>query len=175
MEWHELLTDGYERISQVLSRALTGLSTDNLKQQPHPDCNSIGWLAWHLTRVQDHHIADLMGEEQLWISDGWHAKFNRAADPKDVGFGHSSQDVAAFESPDVPTLMGYHQAVLERSKRYIASLSASDLGRELNEPWYQPLPTVGVRLISVLSDNLQHAGQAAYVQGLLKAKGWSKE
>ena len=72
MDWKELLTDGYTRISQVLERTLKGLSVDDLKWQPKPDCNSIGWLAWHLTRVQDNHISDLMGEEQLWIKDGWH-------------------------------------------------------------------------------------------------------
>jgi hypothetical protein len=122
--------------------------------------------------VQDDHIADLMGEEQLWAKDGWHARFNRASDLKDIGFGHSSEEVATFKSPEVDTLLDYHRAVLERSKQYINNLSTADLDRELNEPWYQPLPTVGVRLVSVMSDCLQHAGQVAYVRGLLKGKGW---
>lgn len=172
MEWQELIIDGYGRVLQVLEKALHGLTQDDLNEQPHPDCNSMGWLSWHLTRVQDDHISDLMGDEQLWITDGWYTSFDRAPDPKDIGFGHSSQDVAAFKSPDVEILLEYHRAVLERSKRYISSLSLSDLDRELNEPWYQPLPTVGVRLISVMSDCLQHAGQVAYVRGLLKGKGW---
>jgi hypothetical protein len=172
MEWQELLIDGYGRVQEALQEALKGLTQDDLNQLPRPDCNSMGWLAWHLTRVQDDHVADLMGEKQLWLSEGWHAKFNRAPSAKDVGFGHSPKDVAAFKSPDVATLLNYHRAVLERTKRYILSLPASDLARELNEPWYQPLPTVGVRLISVMADNLQHVGQIAYVHGLLKGKGW---
>jgi hypothetical protein len=172
MGWQELLIDGYGRILKVLEEALKGLTQNDLNQLPQPDCNSMGWLAWHLTRVQDNHVADLMEEEQLWISEKWHAKFNRPADSGDIGFGHSSKDVAAFQSPVVETTLGYHRAVLERTKRYISSLSASELDRELNEPWYQPLPTVGVRLVSVLADNLQHAGQVAYVRGLLKGKGW---
>ena len=171
MEWQELIVDGYGRVLEVLEQALDGLTVDDLNEQPHPDCNSMGWLAWHLTRVQDDHIADLMGEEQLWISEGWHAKFNRPANSEDIGFGHSPEDMAALKSPDVKTLLDYHRAVLERTKRYISSLSASDLDRELNEPWYHPLPTVGVRLISVLADNLQHAGQMAYVRGLLQGRG----
>ena len=172
MEWQGLIIDGYGRIWQVLEEVLDGLTQDDLNQQPRPDCNSMGWLTWHLTRVQDDHIASLMGKEQLWTSEGWHARFNRAPEPKDIGFGHSSEDVAAFQSPDVKTLLGYHRAVLERTKGYIATLSLSDLDRELNEPWYQPLPTVGVRLISIMSDSLQHAGQIAYLRGLLKGKGW---
>ena len=172
MDWQQLITDGYGRVLRTLEKALDGLTQDDLNQQPRPDCNSMGWITWHLTRVQDDHLADLIGEEELWVKDGWHARFNRAPDPPDTGTGHSSEDVAAFKSPDVETLLEYHRAVLERSKRYITKLSIADLDRELNEPWYQPLPTVGVRLISVMSDNLQHAGQVAYVRGLLKGKGW---
>lgn len=172
MKWQQLITDGYGRIFQVLEKALDGLTRDDLNQQPDPDSNSMGWLTWHLTRVQDHHIADLMGEEQLWVGDGWHARFNRPSDPGDIGFGDNSEDVKAFKSPDVETLLEYHRAVMERSKRYIDTLSAADLDRELNEPRFQPLPTVGVRLVSAMSDNLQHAGQVAYLRGLLKGKGW---
>jgi hypothetical protein len=175
MEWQELLIDGYGRILEVLENSLKGLTQDDLNQLPKPDCNSMGWLAWHLTRLQDDHIASLMEEEQLWISEGWHTRFNRPANSGDIGFGHSPEDAAAFKSPDVKTLLGYHHAILERTKRYIKSLSANDLDRELNEPWYQPLPTVGVRLISVLADNLQHAGQVAYVRGLLQGKGWRRD
>jgi hypothetical protein len=172
MEWQELLLDGYGRIQGVLEKALDGMSPADLSEQPHSDSNSMGWLAWHLTRVQDDHIADLMGEPQLWVSEGWHAKFNRSPDAEDVGWGHSFADVAAFRSPPPETTLAYHRAVLERTRRYVSSLSASDLDRELNEPWYRPLPTVGVRLISVLADGLQHVGQVAYVRGLLKGRGW---
>ncbi len=124
MEWQELLTDGYGRVEGALREALDGMSQDDLNRQPHPDSNSMGWLAWHLTRVQDDHVSDLMGEQQLWLTGGWHSRFNRAPDPKDIGFGHSSEDVAAFKSPGVDTLLEYHRAVMERTKRYIKSLSA---------------------------------------------------
>ena len=169
MEWQQLVMDIYVRVSQVLEKALEGLTLDDLNQQPHPDCNSMGWLTWHLTRGQDRAIADFMGGEQLWVTGEWHTKFNRPPDPKDTGFGHSSQDLAEFKSPDVRTLLEYHHAVLERSKRYISNMSATDLNRELDNPKF---PTVGIRLVANISDNLQHAGQVAYLRGLLKGKGW---
>ncbi len=172
MEWNDLLSDGYGRVLEVLESALNGLTEDDLNWQPRPDCNSIGWLTWHLTRAQDDCIASLMGEEQLWTKDGWYAKFHGPQDTKDIGFGHSPQQVAEFKSPDTQTLLNYHRAVVERSKRYFLTLSKTDLDRELDEPWYQPLPTVGVRLISVLDDNLEHVGQVAYVRGLRQGKGW---
>lgn len=174
MDWKDLLIDGYGRVPEVLERVLNGLSEDDIKWQPHPDSNSIGWLAWHLTRQQDAQISALMGEEQLWTKDGWHAKFGRPADPEDSGFGNTPEQVAAFRPPDIETLLSYQRAVLERSKQYIQSLSDSDLDRELNEPWFKPLPTVGVRLISIMDDSMLHAGQAAYVRGLRQGKGWQK-
>ena len=122
--------------------ALDGLTQDDLNGQPHPDCNSMGWLTWYLTRVQDSQIADLMGEKQLWVRGAWHAQFNYPPDPTDTGFGHSSEDVAAFKSPDAGVLLEYHRAELEQTEQYIKTPTPADLDRELNEPWYQPLPTV---------------------------------
>ena len=173
MEWQQLIADIFVRISQGLERVLGGLTVDDLNQRPGADCNSIGWLAWHLTRIQDLIITESMGEEQLWIKGGWHAKFNRAPDPSDTGFGHSSEDVAAFRSPDGKTLLAYHRAVLERSKDYISSkLSAAELATERESPTLATVNTVRARLVGVINDNLQHVGQAAYMRGLLKGKGW---
>ncbi len=174
MEWNEFLADGYGQVLEILERVLKGLTEDDLNWQPRSDCNSIGWLAWHLTRLQDDHIASLMGEEQLWNKDGWHARFDRQPASKDIGFSHSPKQVAAFKSPDIDTILGYHKAVLDRSRRYFLTLSSPDLERKLDEPWFQPLPTVGVRLMSILADSLQHAGQMAYVRGLRQGKGWQK-
>ena len=174
MECHKLIMDGYDRILQALEHALSGLTEDDLNEQPHPDCYSIGWLAWHLTRLQDDYIADLMGEDQLWAKDMWYTKFNRAPDLEDIGLSHTAEDIAAFRSVNVDTLLEYHRAVLHRTKQYIATLSMDDLARELNEPWFHTPPTVAVRLMTVMSDSLQHVGQIAYVRDLLKGKGWSE-
>ena len=87
-----------------------------------------------------------------------------------VSVGHSPADVAAFKAPDSKTMLEYQRAVLEQTKHYISNLSETELKRELNNPVF---PTAGARLVGVISDNLQHAGQAAYVRGLLKGKGWS--
>ena len=170
MEWRELIVDGYDRLPDLMEEALAGLRMADLDRQPHPDCNSVGWTAWHLTRVQDSQIADLMGEEQLWTRDGWHKKFKRPADPDDSGYGHTPEQVRAFASPSVRTQLEYARAVLGRTKAYLASLNPADLDRELDEPWYRPLPTVGVRIVSVLADCHYHAGEASYIRGLLKAR-----
>ncbi len=172
METHDLLSDSYGRVLELLTSVLDGLSDEDIHWQPRPDCNSIGWLAWHLTRQHDAQIASLMAEEQLWLRDGWHQRFGRPADPEDIGFGDTAEQVAAFRAPDAATLLDYHKAVLDRSAGYFTTLSASDLDRELDEPWFQPLPRVGVRLISIVDEAIVHAGQAAYLRGLRHGKGW---
>ena len=174
MEWHDLLIDGYGRVSEFLENVLKWLTRDDLNWQPRHDCNSIGWLIWYLTRQQDAQIASLMSEEQLWIKDDWYAMFNRQPEPNDIGFGHGPEQVSAFKSPEAKILLDYNRAVVERSKQYISSLSENDLDRELDEPRFQPLPTVSVRLVSILDDSILHAGQVAYVRGLRPGKGWQK-
>ncbi len=174
MAWQQLITDLCLRISQELETVLEGLTTDELNQQPRPDSNSIGWLAWHLTRSHDRNMSEIAGEEQLWIRDKWHLKFNRTPDPSETGYHHSPEEAAAFHSPDSATILEYHRAVVERIKGYIgSSLSETELERDSYSPTFQTTSKVRRRLVSVLSDGFQHVGQAAYARGLLKGKGWS--
>lgn len=63
-------------------------------------------------------------------------------------------------------LLDYHDAVAERTLRLVAELEADDLDRVVDEGWDPPV-TLGARLVSVISDDLQHAGQAAYLRGQL--------
>ena len=174
MEANDLLLDAFERIRGVLQRTLKGLTLEDIHRQPRPDANSIGWLVWHLTRVQDNGVSGLAGMEQAWISQGWHAAFHMEPDPENEGFGHTPEQVAAFRAPSVQTLLDYHASVIERTKAYVAGLTPADFDRTLDEPQWQPLPTVGVRLVSLIADNLQHAGQAAYLRGLFHGKGWQQ-
>jgi hypothetical protein len=171
VEWRDLIVDGYDRLPELMEEVLSGLRIGDLDRAPHPDCNTLGWTAWHLTRVQDGQTADLMGDAPLWTRDGWHKKFNRPPDPDDSGFGHTPEQVRAFRSPSAKVQLDYLRAVVDRTKRYLTSLTATDLDRELDESWYQPLPTVGVRIVSILADCHQHAGEASYIRGLLKARG----
>lgn len=173
MQWQQLVLDIFERISQELEHALDGLTIDDLNRQPCLGCNSIGWLTWHLTRVQDRTIAELMGKEQLWIKDKWYVKFNRPPKPEDVGFGHRIEDLSAFSSPDASTLFEYHRAVLNQSKRYINDkLSENELNREFDHPTIPAVTNVRTRLMRLINDNMQHLGQVNYVRGMLKGWGW---
>ena len=170
MDAKDVLCDALERIRSLTHRTLDGLTLDELHRQPSPETNSIAWLIWHLTRVQDTSLSGIMGIEQDWVTQGWHGRFDLPPDPKLDGFGDTPEQVAAFRAPSLQVLLDYHDHITARSKTYVGGLAPEDFDRELNEPRWQPLPTVGVRLVSVISDNLQHAGQAAYLRGLFQGK-----
>jgi hypothetical protein len=172
MELHEMLSMGYGGILRTLEYTLKGLTVADLNWQPKPDCNSIGWQVWHLTRWQDVQISSFMGQEQLWIKDGWHKKWGRPADPRDTGGGMKPADLAKFKSPGVKTLLDYHKAVLERSQKYFPTLKKANLEKVIEGTPFKPPPTVGMALIMTMSDGISHAGQAGYVRGLLQGISW---
>jgi len=169
---HDLLADGYNRIQRSLHLSLGGLTAEQLTYRPAEQANTIAWLAWHLTRVQDHHISDLAGRDQAWIAGGWHEKFGKPADSQETGQRHTSEQVAAIRPSAPQILLDYHDTVYQRSLEYIKALKPADLDRVLDEPQWDPRPTVGVRLVSVIGDNMQHAGQAAYLRGLIENRRW---
>ena len=161
----ELLADAFDRIRGVVGRALDGLTDEQLIEQVGPVANSISWLVWHLTRIQDDHVCDVAGIEQAWIGQGWYERFGLPFPVTDHGYGHTEQQVEQVRVPGA-LLRAYHDAVYARTVDYVKTIRDADLDRVVDTNWDPPV-TLGVRLVSVISDDLQHAGQAAYVKGLL--------
>lgn len=164
----ELLTDAFGRIREVVDEVLDGVTREQLNERVGPDANPIGWLVWHLTRVQDDHVAAAGGLEQVWTSAGWDERFALDVEPGDVGYGQSSEQVAAV-TVGADDLREYHHQVFEATIGFVSGLSDQDLDRVVDERWDPPV-TLGVRLVSVIADDMQHAGQAAYVKGLLERR-----
>ncbi|MBX6767424.1 MAG: DUF664 domain-containing protein [Actinomadura rubrobrunea] len=162
----QLLTDAFGRIREEVHAAVDGLSPQELAYRIREDANSIAWLVWHLTRIQDDHVADVAGLPQVWTSQGWVERFDLPFDPADTGYGHDSDQVAAVQVESGELLTGYHDAVYEQTISYVETLTDDDLPRIVDHSWDPPV-TLGVRLVSVISDDLQHAGQAAFIRGLL--------
>lgn len=162
----DLLSDAFGRIQQLVTSTVDGLTTEHLCYRPNPEANSIGWLIWHLTRIQDDHIADAAGSEQVWTADGWYDRFGLPFDAADTGYGHGSEQVSAVRVDEPELLLGYHDAVHRRTVEFVCGLTEQALARVVDEGWDPPV-TLGVRLVSVLGDDWQHVGQAAYLKGLL--------
>lgn len=167
MDLRELLIELFDRIPEHVREAVTGLSPEQLATAPEPGSNTVGWLVWHLTRVQDDHVAELLDQDQVWAGDGgWPARFGLAAGALDTGYGHSPAEVATVRPESAEALIEYYDAVAARTGELLRRVTAADLDRVVDE-WWDPPVTLGVRLVSVADDDIQHAGQAKYVRGLL--------
>jgi uncharacterized damage-inducible protein DinB len=167
----ELLADAFGRIRDTVHAAVDGLTPGQLAYRPEPGANSIAWLVWHLTRIQDDPIADLAGTGQVWTAGAsgstWADRFGLPFAASATGYGHGPEAVAAVQVKSGELLTGYYDAVHQETLDYIGSLTGADLDRVVDKSWDPPV-TLGVRLVSVISDDLQHAGQAAYLRGIIE-------
>lgn len=162
----DVLIDGFGRVRGSVHAAVEGLTPDELTYRVDAEANSIAWLVWHLTRVQDDHIADVAGLEQVWTAKGWVDRFGLPFDRHATGYGDTSDDVAAVRVESGELLTDYHDAVYQQTVEYVSGLTDADLPRIVDEGWDPPV-TLGVRLVSVIDDDLEHVGQAAFVRGIV--------
>lgn len=160
----DLLIDGFGRVREEVHAVLDGLGLDEVTYRPTPRSNSIGWLVWHLTRIQDDHISAVAGSEQKWTSEGWAERFGLPFEPSETGYGQDPDEVARVRV-DPQLLAGYYDAVHAATVAFLGKVTDGQLDQVVDRRWNPPV-TFGVRLVSVLCDDLQHVGQAAYVRGL---------
>ena len=167
MDVSGLLLELYGRIPSLARHAVDGLEVEQLVRRPGPGANTIAWLVWHTARVEDGHVAEILGADQLWAHGDWARRFALDPDPRNTGYGHSAEEVATVhpESPEV--LLEYLDAVDARTRELLRNVAAADLDRIVDRSWDPPV-TLGVRLVSIADDGLQHLGQAAYVRGLIR-------
>jgi hypothetical protein len=163
-----LLMDAFGRIRETVSDTVYGLDPAQLAYRVTPDANPVGWLVWHLTRVQDDHVAAAFGVPQVWSGDGWAARFGLSPGFLDIGYGHTSQQVAAVSAAvcAADLLADYHEATYEQTVKLVSAITDADLERVVDTAWHPPV-TLGVRLVSVINDDMQHAGQAAFLRGVM--------
>lgn len=166
----DVLTDAFQRIQQIVRRTVDGASEAVLTFRTDDDANTVAWLVWHLTRVQDGHVSELAGVDELWVDGGGHDRFGLPFDASATGYGQSSADVAAVRGVSPDDLIGYHDAVCARTVDYLSTLGDDDFARVVDTSWNPPV-TLAARLVSVIFDDLQHAGQASFVRGIAERAG----
>jgi hypothetical protein len=170
MDVAAVLQDAYGRVSEAVHAAVDGLTPDELTWRPDADANPIGWLVWHLSRITDDHVSEVAARDQVWTGQDWATRFGLPQGAMDLGYGYSSEQVAGIRPVSTQALLDYHDAVAAMASAYLGGLDAGDLDRIVDERWDPPV-TLGVRLVSVINDCSQHAGQAGYVRGLLDRRG----
>ena len=167
MTSNDLLLDAFSRVHGVVHQAVDNLTPDELAFRVNGDTNSIAWLIWHLSRVTDDHLSDAASKEQVWTGSGWVEKFGLPFPADATGYGFGGDDVAAVKPKSGEILIGYFDEVIEEATRYVKNLKEDDYARVVDNSWNPPV-TLAVRLISVVSDDLQHAGQAMFIRGIVE-------
>jgi hypothetical protein len=165
----DVLRDGFGRTAESLPALVSGLSVPELLWRPDPGSNSVAWLVWHLTRVQDDHVAAVGAVEQVWTANGWVERFALPYAAEDTGWSHTSDQVGAFTLEDPELLTGYQAAVHELTMLVLDRETEQTLDRVVDPHWDPPVTAV-VRLVSVVDDLAQHTGQAAYLRGLIERR-----
>jgi uncharacterized damage-inducible protein DinB len=169
MELNELLTDLFGRVAEHVHEAVDGLDPAALVIAPEPGTNTIGWLVWHLTRVEDHHMAEILDDQQLWTSGDWAGRFGVAPEPDNTGYGHTAAEVSTIKPESGKALIEYYEAVAARTAGFLRRLTPDELDRIVDERWDPPV-TLGVRLISIVDDQIQHGAQATYARGMIERR-----
>lgn len=165
MDSPRVLTDALNRVQSAVHNAVRDLTSDELAWRPDPDANSIGWITWHLARIQDAQIAPLARRAEVWHDGDWLTRFEVPFGPDATGFGQTAHEVAQLRTTE-QLLVGYYDAVHAQTMRFFSTVTPNELDQVVDEAWDPPV-TLGVRLVSIIADDLQHAGQANYVRGLV--------
>ena len=140
-------------------------STSRPSKSPSPGANTIAWLVWHAGRAgpprrRAQRLRSDLDPRRLAFG------FRLDPDPSNTGYGHTASEVAAVRPERVELLIEYLEAVDRRTRLLLENLTPKALDRIVDRRWDPPV-TLGVRLVSIADDSLQHLGQAAYLRGLL--------
>ncbi|MBI3744252.1 MAG: DinB family protein [Chloroflexi bacterium] len=168
MEIKDVAMMSYERMWKVTDGALEGLTHEEFARRPNGHSNSIGWIAWHMARVEDRWTNMVLNKgKQLWETHGWAEKIGMPNDPNYSGGGMTPDQVQLFKTPAVQQVKDYWSAVRATTKECYAKLTPSMLDQMVQTPFRRELK-VGDVISHVLCELNQHAGQVAYLRGYYK-------
>ncbi len=154
-----------QSLSQVQLRLLAtcdGLTQEQVIWRPAPHANNIGFILWHVARVEDGMINRLRGGSvNLWESQGWYEKFGQPVEMPDPG---DRMGLWALPIPDLDVLTGYLKAAHAQTLEYLSALTpdALDSGPDPD----RPERTVVASLRHSITHKNNHHGQIDYIRGL---------
>lgn len=165
MEINAFILDMLDHMKQSLTGAVDGLSQEEIKWQPNPEANSIGFILWHLVRAEDGGIQSWIQQKpQLWIADKWYQKLNVSENPEDDGWGYTAEQLAAFRVPELKDLLDYAGAVRSRTVEYLQAMTPDKFDEVIKTPFGEL--TAGQILSLFMVEIAQHTGHIAYLRGL---------
>lgn len=165
MKANEIILKSLEENAGYIADAVKDLTPEELAWNPRPHSNSIIFLIWHLARVEDLWINQVLkGGQQLYEADGWYRKFG--TEPQDNGFGYTVEKLAVWKAPSLELLGEYAAAVRKTAVAYIKGVTENELDEEKDFGWSKG--TVGSALSHLISEVGEHSGQIGYIKGIMK-------
>ncbi|MHC4105618.1 MAG: DinB family protein [Planctomycetota bacterium] len=176
MELKDFIERALDALQQRYYRVLEGLTDVELAWQPCPNANSIGFIFWHVTRVEDRLVVHFaQGKPEVWIRDGWHQRWGI---PEEItGLEYPPEQVTSFPIPELKEMQKYFEAVRQETRTFLQTIDT--IGFE-DCPPRTPYPesnlsvaffqnfTVGHIFCQLIGEANQHLGQVAYIRGLQK-------
>ena len=166
MTLDEFIVDALAREQELLLEAVQDLTPDELGWRAGPEANPIGWILWHMIRVEDMWFQFFVQRKtEIWERDGWNETFGLPT--RDNGFGHTQEQVADFPVLDLAALLRYGEAVRQATLEYLETLGPEDYAVVPREQ--RPEMSVGVIFRQIIGEVYQHQGHIAYLKGLRRS------
>ena len=163
MTLNEFIEDAFEKEMGFLTEAVNDLTPKELSWRIGPNANPVGWILWHMLRVEDMWFQFFIQRKpEIWERDGWNDKFSLPT--RDNGFGHTQEQVAMFPSLDRDELMRYGVAVRAETLEYLRGLGPEDFNAVPREQ--RPEMSIGAIFRQVVGELYQHQGHISYLKGL---------
>lgn len=160
MEAKELVLKSLEQSQRTLTRALDGLTPEEVAFCPGVECNNIAFILWHTTRVEDMMISRMIqGQTGLYESEGWGEKLGTPA----KAFQYTAEELQNWPVPDMAVLREYVDAVRQKTLAVLEAITPE----KLSEPLSPERPgTAGDTLGRMSTEIAMHVGQIAYLRGM---------
>ena len=166
MTLDEFIVDALAREQELLLEAVQDLTPEELGWRAGPEANPIGWILWHMIRVEDMWFQFFVQRKtEIWERDGWNETFGLPT--RDNGFGHTQEQVADFPVLDLAALLRYGEAVRQATLEYLKTMGPEDYAVVPREQ--RPEMSVGAIFRQIIGEVYQHQGHIAYLKGLQRS------
>ena len=164
----DAIKSGLEEYLEGLKKAVDGLTPTELRWQPTLTSNNISWIVWHMARVEDRWVNQVLRKDvEVWIRDGWYEKFGMAEEVH--GYGETENQVRAMPDVAMSDILAYFNSVRQSTLTHLAQMTPADLEARYSHPRRS-----GIRgdwiLGHILVEEGQHLGQVGYIRGMIRGQ-----
>ena len=160
MEAKDLIEKSLEQSQTMLTRALDGLSQQEVGWCPSAECNNIAFVLWHTARVEDMFVNRMILQQtDLYEAEEWGKKLGTP----DKLARYTVEELQDWPVPDMAVLKEYADAVHQKAMTWLQSVPSE----KFSEPVNPERPgTVGETLGRMATEIAMHVGQIAYLRGM---------